>query len=181
MDSSMDSAGRSSPWTPASLALSRLSLTRFAKLENIRWRVRGNLDATTALQLRCNLSLAGPRPATSAPGRGSLLPHLHRDGAHSCHICTGTGLTLATCVRRALNARAVASARHVSICAHAARWIRVRVRAATSHRARRGPNVPRHGRAACDRLQAGGQDATCNRRHATCNRRHATCDTQHAT
>jgi hypothetical protein len=30
-------------------------------------------------------------PATSAPGLGSPLPHPHRDGAHPCHICTGTG------------------------------------------------------------------------------------------
>ncbi len=42
------------------------------------------------------------RPATSAPGLGSPLPHLHRDRAplphlhrdwaRPCHICTGTGL-----------------------------------------------------------------------------------------
>jgi hypothetical protein len=31
-----------------------------------------------------------------APGLGSPLPHLHRDWAHPCHICTGTGLTPAT-------------------------------------------------------------------------------------
>ena len=30
---------------------------------------------------------------TSAPGLGSPLPLLHRDWAHPCHICTGTGLT----------------------------------------------------------------------------------------
>jgi hypothetical protein len=29
--------------------------------------------------------------ATSAPGPGSPLPHLHRDWARPCHICTGTG------------------------------------------------------------------------------------------
>ncbi len=27
---------------------------------------------------------------------GYLLPHLHRDWSHPCHICTGTGLTPAT-------------------------------------------------------------------------------------
>jgi hypothetical protein len=27
---------------------------------------------------------------------GSPLPHLHRDWAHPCHICAGTGLTAAT-------------------------------------------------------------------------------------
>jgi hypothetical protein len=30
-------------------------------------------------------------PATSAPGLGSRLPHLHRNWAHPSHICTGTG------------------------------------------------------------------------------------------
>jgi hypothetical protein len=35
--------------------------------------------------------------ATSAPGPGSPLPHLHRHrGSHPCHICTGAGLTAAT-------------------------------------------------------------------------------------
>jgi hypothetical protein len=35
-------------------------------------------------------------PATSAPGLGSPLPHLHRDCARPGHICAGTGLTPAT-------------------------------------------------------------------------------------
>jgi hypothetical protein len=43
---------------------------------------------------------AGLTPATSAPGLGSSLPHLHRDWAHHCHICTGTGLTPATSAPR---------------------------------------------------------------------------------
>ena len=38
----------------------------------------------------------GAAPATSASGLGSPLPHLHRDWAHPCHICTGTGLAPAT-------------------------------------------------------------------------------------
>jgi hypothetical protein len=38
----------------------------------------------------------GLTPATSAPGLGSPLPHLHRDWARPCHICTRTGLTPAT-------------------------------------------------------------------------------------
>ena len=38
----------------------------------------------------------GISAATSAPGLGSPLPHLHRDWAHPGHICTGTGLTPAT-------------------------------------------------------------------------------------
>ena len=38
----------------------------------------------------------GPPLPTSAPGLGSPLPHLHRDWARPCHICTGTGLASAT-------------------------------------------------------------------------------------
>ena len=30
----------------------------------------------------------GPAAATSAPGLGSPVPHLHRDWARPCHICT---------------------------------------------------------------------------------------------
>jgi hypothetical protein len=33
---------------------------------------------------------SGLNPTTSTPGVGSPLPHLHRDWAHPCHICTGT-------------------------------------------------------------------------------------------
>jgi hypothetical protein len=36
------------------------------------------------------------RDATFVPGPGSPLPHLHRDRAHRCHICIGTGLTATT-------------------------------------------------------------------------------------
>ena len=36
------------------------------------------------------------RPATSAPGLRSPLPHLHRDWAYGCHICTRTALIAAT-------------------------------------------------------------------------------------
>jgi hypothetical protein len=42
---------------------------------------------------------AGRAPKHARPRRfcrGSPLPHLHRDWAHPCHICTGTGLTPAT-------------------------------------------------------------------------------------
>jgi hypothetical protein len=38
----------------------------------------------------------GLTPATSAPGLGSPLPHLHRDRANPCHICTETALAPAT-------------------------------------------------------------------------------------
>ena len=37
-----------------------------------------------------------PTRATSAPGLGAPVPHLHRDWAHPCHICTGTWLAHAT-------------------------------------------------------------------------------------
>ncbi len=40
----------------------------------------------------------GLAPATSAPGLRLLLPHLHRDCACSCHICTGTGLAPASAI-----------------------------------------------------------------------------------
>jgi hypothetical protein len=36
------------------------------------------------------------RSAAVPQGLGHVLPHLHRDCAHPCHICTGTGLTPAT-------------------------------------------------------------------------------------
>jgi hypothetical protein len=39
---------------------------------------------------------AAEHPPTSAPGLGSPLPHLYRDWARPCHICTGTGLAPAT-------------------------------------------------------------------------------------
>jgi hypothetical protein len=35
----------------------------------------------------------GLAPATSAPGLGWPLPHLHRDWAHPDHICAGTAAT----------------------------------------------------------------------------------------
>ena len=38
----------------------------------------------------------GLTPATSALGLGPPLPHLQRDWARRCHICTGTGLAAAT-------------------------------------------------------------------------------------
>ena len=44
--------------------------------------------------------------ATAAPGLRSPPPHLHRDWAHPCHSCTGTGLTPATsaqCTHRSLS------------------------------------------------------------------------------
>jgi hypothetical protein len=33
----------------------------------------------------------GSPAATSAPGLGSPLPHLHRDWERPCHICSGQG------------------------------------------------------------------------------------------
>ena len=62
-----------------------------------------------SVSIRCSMSIralpslislssflhGGFTPATSALGLGSPLPHLHRDWPHRCHICTGTGLTVA--------------------------------------------------------------------------------------
>ncbi len=67
-------------------------------------RIKHNLRATRPLWShiwngahRCHICTGtGLTAATSAPGLGSSLPHLHRDWAHRCHICTGTGLTAAT-------------------------------------------------------------------------------------
>jgi hypothetical protein len=39
----------------------------------------------------------GLTPATSAPGLGSPLPHLCRDWAHPCHICTGSARARSAC------------------------------------------------------------------------------------
>jgi hypothetical protein len=44
--------------------------------------------------------LTAVRPATSAPGLGSPLPHLRRDCAHRFHICAATGLTPAASAPR---------------------------------------------------------------------------------
>ncbi len=41
----------------------------------------------------CVLRPLGSLLPKSAPGLGPPLPHLHRDQAHPCHICTGTGPT----------------------------------------------------------------------------------------
>jgi hypothetical protein len=50
-------------------------------------------DTDTRTGRRCHICAGtGLSPATSAPGLGSLLRHLHRDWAHPCHICAGTGL-----------------------------------------------------------------------------------------
>jgi hypothetical protein len=40
--------------------------------------------------------LSEPSRRLVPPTWGSPQPHLHRDWAHPCHICTGTGLTPAT-------------------------------------------------------------------------------------
>ena len=45
---------------------------------------------TTGTASRAGAQRRCPR-TTSAPGLGSPLPHLHRDWARPCHICTGTG------------------------------------------------------------------------------------------
>ena len=65
-----------------------------SRLRQPRWPVRsGRLRLGPVLTSAPGLG--SPLP-TSAPGLGSPLPHLHRDSAHSCHICARTGLTCAT-------------------------------------------------------------------------------------
>jgi hypothetical protein len=63
-------------------------------------------DVAAASRLGCTLQdLQGPREGVAQCAVGVLatgavpLPHLHRDWAHRCHICTGTGLTAATSAR----------------------------------------------------------------------------------
>jgi hypothetical protein len=67
------------------------------------WRTPTHALARTQARARSHsghFGHAGPTRAAaaapSAPGLGSPLPHLHRDWAHRCHICTGTELTPAT-------------------------------------------------------------------------------------
>ena len=58
---------------------------------------RPNLHSSAYACQPCHICTGtGLTPATSAPGLGSPLPHLHWDWAHPCHICTWTGLTPAT-------------------------------------------------------------------------------------
>ena len=52
-----------------------------------------------ALHSSASLPGQGLAPATSVPGLRSPLPHLYRDCARPCHICTGTALAPATSVR----------------------------------------------------------------------------------
>ena len=59
--------------------------------------------------------------ATSAPGLGSPLPHLRRDWAHRCHICTGTELTVAEAA-----SYTAAHGPHSHRCAHHARALELR-------------------------------------------------------
>ena len=70
----------------------------------------GNLSAPMCAWIGLAAAKSAPgsglAAATSASGLGSLLPtsapvlgsplHRHRDWAHPCHICAGTGLTPAT-------------------------------------------------------------------------------------
>ena len=60
-----------------------------------RARERTGAQSASGLRTTGTASRAGaqrrcPRTA-SAPGPGSPLPHLHRNWARPCHICTGTG------------------------------------------------------------------------------------------
>jgi hypothetical protein len=70
--------------------------TRQVLLEGPPWQCRaGSCQIRIASWARpCHICTGtGLAPATSAPGLGSPLPHLHRNRARPCNICTGTGLT----------------------------------------------------------------------------------------
>jgi hypothetical protein len=70
----------------------RASRRRGRSRRGARWSRRHGPECA-ARRTGCNpyyiCSATGLTPATSAPRLGSPLPHLHRDWAHPCHICTG--------------------------------------------------------------------------------------------
>ena len=71
----------------------RWTKTKFSRTKH----VNGSLHTPTILKPKAfhtPIKSSWHGPATSYPGLGSTLPHLH--WAHPCHICTGTGLTPAT-------------------------------------------------------------------------------------
>jgi hypothetical protein len=55
-------------------------------------RAEEELRRTELEKVRCPTISSRLHPATSAPGLPAPLPHLHRDRALPCHICTRTGL-----------------------------------------------------------------------------------------
>ena len=77
-----------------SLLLHGALLERIAKLPPSHSTMEGAIrEVGRQLRLRTAAICApglGSAAATSAPGLGSSLPHLHRDWAHCCYICTGT-------------------------------------------------------------------------------------------
>jgi hypothetical protein len=67
-------------------------LARLRARTHLRWHIR---EGVRLLALR-RRRIVARAAATSALGLGSSLPHLRRDWAHPCHICTGTGPTAAS-------------------------------------------------------------------------------------
>jgi hypothetical protein len=55
----------------------------------MRWQMLSSVRAARS-------GTKGAHPSASAPGLGSLLPHLHQDSARPRHICGWTGLAPAT-------------------------------------------------------------------------------------
>jgi kinesin family protein 18/19 len=89
---------------PEATALGLQLQNRKLQLENVslvrRMAMRERLAARVFEQRNVHPSYScagtGLALATSAPGPGSPLPHLHRDWAHPCHICAGIRLFLST-------------------------------------------------------------------------------------
>jgi hypothetical protein len=77
---------RQSGWQAAFAATSRLGSPR-----SHMHRDPSRICIGTGLAPPAFAPVLGLIAATSAPGLDSSLPHLHRDWAHRCHICTGTG------------------------------------------------------------------------------------------
>jgi hypothetical protein len=82
---------RKAPADSARLRRSPTTRNRFCRALPCAHSNRQPPPAPPAVRKRpCTAS--GLVPATSAPGLGSCLPHLHRDSARACHICTETRL-----------------------------------------------------------------------------------------
>ena len=99
--------GQSNAWLPMHFTLSRNRTCDSGPFRSCRgdWRGGRCLVPAPGLTGPTGWGLARPAAAaTSAPGLGLSLPHLHRDWAHPRHICAGTAHALQ--VRRGPRRRA---------------------------------------------------------------------------
>jgi hypothetical protein len=70
------------------------ALLGFAALQwAVAWRA---LPCKSSSSISKWMTRPTPALSISAAGCGVPLPHLHRDWAHPCHVCAGSGLTPAT-------------------------------------------------------------------------------------